>query len=153
MTPVRPVRNKTVHLLWNRLDPQVGAEWEFISDVRFPFPELDGELCPDLALIPREEEAKNLAEYPPDLIEIAVEIVSPSSVRRDYEDKAGFCAVAGIPLYVLFDPYRAVCVQMWSPEAGAYLRREERPYEGEVVLPSPMGGLVVDTARLPVDPG
>ncbi|MFW5419070.1 Uma2 family endonuclease [Nocardiopsis sp. CNT-189] len=153
MSPVRPAHNKTMRLLWNQLDPQVGAEWEFVSDVKFPFPELDSELCPDLALIPREEEAKNLAEYPPDLIEIAVEIVSPSSVRRDYEDKAGFYAVAGIPLYVLFDPYRAVCVQMWSPESGAYLRREERPYEGEVVLPSSMGGLAVDTARLPVDPG
>lgn len=42
---------------------------------------------------------------------------------------------------------------MGSPEAGAYLRREERPYGGEVVLPSSLGGLTVDTARLPVDPG
>src|SRR5690606_9266691 len=94
---------------------------------------------------------------PPDPTEGAVEIVSPGSVRRDYEEKAGFYAVAGIPLYLIFDPYRAVCVRMGSPEAGAYLRREERPYGGEVVLPSSLrsslGGLTVDTARLPVDPG
>ncbi|MFC7745147.1 hypothetical protein ACFQXA_36070 [Nocardiopsis composta] len=64
LDPVRPVHNKAMHLLWKQLGPQVGAEWEFISDVRFPFPELDSELCPDLALIPQEEEAKNLAEYP-----------------------------------------------------------------------------------------
>lgn len=65
MSPVRPVHTKTMVRLWRQLETMVGPEWEFISDVRSPFPEHDSELCPDLALIPRAEADRNLPEYPP----------------------------------------------------------------------------------------
>ncbi|QVQ53018.1 Uma2 family endonuclease [Spiractinospora alimapuensis] len=152
MKPVRPVHNKTLRLVWNALAGQLDAGWEFVSDVRVPSVELDSELCPDLALIPAAEEAKNLAEYPPDLIEIAIEVVSPSSVRHDYEDKAGFHATAGIPLYVLFDPYRAACTWLWTPQAGEYQDRQRRTYGAVARLSSTLGELTVDTGTHPTDP-
>jgi Uma2 family endonuclease len=84
LNPRRPTCGATVHQLWRTLRLQVTAEWGFISDVAVPFQD-DAEFCPDLAVIPKAEAAKNLSAYSPELIELAIEVVSPSSVRNDYE--------------------------------------------------------------------
>ncbi|MFF7713370.1 Uma2 family endonuclease [Streptomyces sp. NPDC007988] len=85
--------------MWNALEAQLSDEWDFISDVTIPFDDAN-EFCPDLAVIPRAESDKNLSAYSPDLIELAVEVVSPGSVRNDYEIKDRAYARRGIPHYI-----------------------------------------------------
>ncbi len=111
MSPVKPHHAQTIRLVWNLLEAQVETEWGFISDVAVPFDDAN-EFCPDLAVIPEAEVSKNLSAYGPELIELVVEVVSPSSVRNDYEIKDTAYARRGIPHYLIFDPYRRQCVTL-----------------------------------------
>lgn len=151
MSPVKPFHASTIRLLWNGLETQLPAEWAIVSDVAFPFNE-GNEFCPDLAVIPAAEETKNLGAYPPDLIEVAFEVVSQSSVRNDYEVKNRRYAAQGIPNYLIFDPYQAHCVTLWNPGPDGYLGRDTIPYGKTVTVDSPLGRLEFDTTGLPVDP-
>ncbi|MBG0853333.1 Uma2 family endonuclease [Streptomyces spinoverrucosus] len=150
-SPVTPFHNKTIQMLWTLLEAQLGQEWGFISDVAIPFSG-DFELCPDLALIPAAEQNRNLTCYPPELIELAVEVVSPSSVRTDYEVKYRQYAARGIPNYLIFDPQEAHLVTLWNPGADGYLGRDMIPYGGKITVDTTVRRLTIDTDRLPVDP-
>ncbi|MFE9478250.1 Uma2 family endonuclease [Streptomyces spororaveus] len=151
ISPLKPHHARTIRLLWNVLEAQVSADWGFISDVAVPF-NGDNEFCPDLAVIPAAEADKNLSAYSPDLIELAVEVVSPSSVRNDYEVKDRAYARRGIPHYLIFDPYRAECTTLWNPGPDGYRGRDTLPYGGEVTVETGIGKIVIDTSGLPVDP-
>ncbi|MGW6689582.1 Uma2 family endonuclease [Streptomyces sp. NPDC054961] len=152
MSPLKPHHARTIRLLWNTLEAQIPAEWGFISDVAVPF-DGDNEFCPDLAVIPAAEADRNLSSYPPDLVELAVEVVSPSSVRHDYEVKDRAYARRGIPHYLIFDPYKAHCTTLWNPGPDGYRGRDVIPYGETVIVESGIGKLLMDTAALPVDPG
>lgn len=151
MSPLKPHHNETIWALWSALKPQMSTEWGFLSDVAIPF-DGDNEFCPDLAVIPAAEVSKNLSAYPPDLVEFAIEVVSPSSVRNDYEVKDRAYARRGIPNYLIFDPYKAQCTTLWNPGPDGYRGRDVIPYGETVVVETGLGKLTVDTSALPVDP-
>ncbi|MEU6705094.1 Uma2 family endonuclease [Streptomyces wuyuanensis] len=150
-SPVEPHHAKTIRAVWNALEAQLSDEWDFISDVTIPFDDAN-EFCPDLAVIPRAESEKNLSAYSPDLIELAVEVVSPGSVRNDYEIKDRAYARRGIPHYLVFDPYKAQCLTLWNPGPDGYRGRDTLPYGKTVVVETGIGRLTLDTGELPVDP-
>lgn len=151
MSPLKPHHGRTIRLLWNDLEAQLGPEWGFLTDVAIPF-DGDNEFCPDLAVVPAVEADRNLSAYPPDLVELAVEVVSRGSVRNDYEVKDRAYARRGIPHYLIFDPYKAHCVTLWNPGPEGYRGRDTIPYGGEVTVETGIGKLVIDTSGLPVDP-
>ncbi|MEU5808172.1 Uma2 family endonuclease [Streptomyces sp. NPDC047718] len=151
MSPVKPHHNETIWDVRDLLKPQLSLEWAFISDVAVPFDEIN-EFCPDLAVIPDVERRKNRSAYSPDLIELAVEVVSPSSRRNDYEVKPRAYARRGIPHYLVFDPYEAHCVMFWNPGPGGYRGTDTIAYGGTVVVETGIGKLTIDTSALPVDP-
>lgn len=150
--PLRPFHAQTIMRLWTQLEPQLGPEWGFISDVAIPFSN-EFEFCPDLAVIPEAEKNRNLISYPPDLVELAIEVVSPSSVRNDYEVKNKQYAARGIPNYLIFDPRTGQLVTLWNPGSDGYLGRDTLPYGSEITVETKLGCLTVDSGRLPVDPG
>ncbi|MFG2341749.1 Uma2 family endonuclease [Streptomyces yangpuensis] len=151
MSPLKPHHGRTIRLLWNDLEAQLGPEWGFLSDVAIPF-DGENEFCPDLAVVPAVEADRNLSAYPPDLVELAVEVVSRGSIRNDYEVKDRAYARRGIPHYLIFDPYEAHCVTLWNPGPDGYRGRDTIPYGGEVTVETGIGKLVIDTSGLPVDP-
>lgn len=152
MSPLKPHHARTIRLLWNTLEAQLSSEWGFISDVAVPF-DGDNEFCPDLAVVPEAEADRNLSAYPPDLVELVIEVVSPSSVRNDYEVKDRAYARRGIPHYLIFDPYKAQCTTLWNPGPDGYRGRDVIPYGETVTVETGIGKVAVDTAELPVDPG
>ncbi|MEV6942286.1 Uma2 family endonuclease [Streptomyces sp. NPDC051172] len=151
MSPLRPFHNETIVRLWMQLEVQLGGEWAFISDVAIPFSD-EFEFCPDLAVIPSAEKNRNLTAYSPDLIELAIEVVSPSSVRNDYEVKNKQYAARGIPNYLIFDPRDGHLVTFWNPGPDGYQGRDTFPYGGQATVETKIGRLIIDTAPLPVDP-
>ncbi|GAA4660455.1 Uma2 family endonuclease [Streptomyces chumphonensis] len=152
MSPVRPYHLETIVALWTALKPQLPDGLALMGDVSVPIDE-EFEFCPDLAVIPAAEKDKNLTQYSPELIDFAAEVVSPTSVRNDYEVKNVQYARAGIPVYLIFDPYQAHCVTMWNPGPDGYRGRDTFPYGGTVSVETPVGKLSFDTAVLPVDRG
>ncbi|OII61895.1 hypothetical protein BJP40_30105 [Streptomyces sp. CC53] len=151
MSPVKPHHNETIWEVRDALKPQLPDGWGFISDVAIPFDE-SNEFCPDLAVIPKGEVRKNLSAYSPELLELAVEVVSPSSVRNDYEVKVRAYAARGIPHYLIFDPYKAHCMTFWNPGPEGYLGRDVIAYGGKAVVDTGLGRFTIDTSGFPVDP-
>ncbi|WP_406494581.1 Uma2 family endonuclease [Streptomyces sp. NBC_01604] len=151
MNPVRPVHGKSIQRLWSIVEDQLPPGWALVSDVAFPFDDAN-EFCPDLAVIPAEAEAENRSEYSPDLIEFVAEVVSPSSIRRDYEVKPRWYASRGIANYLVLDPLKGHCVTMWNPGPDGYRGRDTIPYGTDLTVDSSLGKLTVATAGLPVDP-
>lgn len=149
--PLRPHHAGTVFAAWKALGPQLGPEWDVVSDVAFPLDE-DNEFCPDLAVIPAREANRNAIAYPPDLIELVVEVASQGSIRRDYEVKPGRCASRGIANYLILDPMNGHAVTMWNPGPDGYRGRDTIPYGPDLTIDSPLGKLKIPTAGLPVDP-
>jgi Uma2 family endonuclease len=66
--------------------------------------------------------------YPADLIEVAIEVVSPTNARNDYKVKDERYAAEGIANYLIFDPYRAQCITLWNPGPDGYRGRDTIPY-------------------------
>lgn len=150
-SPVTPHHGGTIHRVWSAVEPQLGQRWGGMSDVVFPFDE-ENEFCPDLAVIPAPEVAKNESAYPPDLIELVIEVVSRGSIRRDYEIKPRWYASRGIANYLVFDPLKGHVVTMWNPGPDGYRGRDTIPYGPDLTVDSPLGKLTVPTAALLVDP-
>ncbi len=151
MSPLRPHHAETIWQVMSALKKQLSKEWGLTSDVAFPFDDAHM-LCPDLAVIPKNEVDQNFGQYPPDLIELVIEIVSPSSVRNDYQVKDRAYAAAGIQNYLIFDPYQAHCTTLWNPAKDGYQGRDRIPYGTPVTVTSPLGTLTFETEGLPVDP-
>ncbi|MGV9567467.1 Uma2 family endonuclease [Streptomyces sp. NPDC003480] len=151
MNPVRPFHGKTIQRVWALLEEQLPSGWALVSDVAFPFDDAN-EFCPDIAVIPAEAEAENRTAYPPDLIEFVAEVVSPESVRRDYEVKPRRYASQGIANYLVLDPLEGHVVTMWNPGPDGYRGRDTVPYGPDLTVDSPLGKLTLATGRLPVDP-
>ncbi|MDJ1138374.1 Uma2 family endonuclease [Streptomyces iconiensis] len=150
MSPVSLERIRTfrrvTELLDARLDPELGLE--AVGEIEFQHPEWDTPRSPDVVLWSPVDTPKRGAE----LIELAGEIVSPSSVENDYLAKTAAYAAAGIPVYLILDPYtrRALCYS--RPADGAYRSREEFSYGEALTLPLPSGPVELDTGILPTAP-
>ncbi|MFF4043963.1 Uma2 family endonuclease [Streptomyces sp. NPDC001816] len=86
------------------------------------------------------------------MIKLVLEVVSPESIRRDYEVKPRWYASRGIANYLVLDPLRGHVVTMWNPAPDDYLGRDTISYGPELTVVSPLGKLTVPTSRLPVDP-
>ena len=114
--PVRPFHGRTITRLWVDLEDQLPDGWSLVTDVAFPF-DGDNGFCPGLAVIPSEAEAEaeNSGSYQAGLIEFVAQVVSPSSIRRDYEVKPLWYAARGIANYPVFDPLRGQLVTTWNP--------------------------------------
>lgn len=150
-SPVKPHHAETIRLVWNTLRDQVPEEWGFTSDVAFPFDDAN-EFCPDVAIIPAEEVAKNEGAYSPDLIELVIEVVSQGSIRRDYKIKPRWYASRGIANYLVFDPLQGHVMTLWNPGPDGYRGQDTVAYGPDLTVDSPLGKLTIATDRLPVDP-
>ncbi|MFJ7783714.1 Uma2 family endonuclease [Streptomyces albidoflavus] len=83
-----------------------------------------------------------------------VEVVSRSSVDRDYGDKRSIYAAGGAPGYLIVDPMAAQCVLLTEP----YGEGEQADYGVEQTfsfgldVPVPLLGVELETAEFPTLP-
>jgi Uma2 family endonuclease len=85
------------------------------------------------------------------LLEVAFEVVSPTSRIRDYEMKPAAYAQAGIPVYVIADPYDAQLVVFSDPHGREYASRRAYRYGEQAEIPGSFP-LTIDTSELQADP-
>jgi Uma2 family endonuclease len=151
MSPLLFVHNMTLHRLMTQLDGQLPRDLLYVSDVLTPFPGEGHEFCPDIAVVPKAVAESNKPITSPGLIEVAIEIISKATRDVDYEVKVGVYARAGIPEYVIFDPYTRKVTRYARPTDGKYMLREIVSY-GDAVELETAYPLVFQTDVLPVDP-
>lgn len=149
LSPTRAFHLGTIFELLRQITPQLPPDMWFAGDNVTPFPGAS-ELCPDIILLPRAEYEKNSAVYPVEVIEAAFEVVSPATRARDYGLKVDAYAEAGIPVYVIADPYAARLTVHWDPAGGEYANRRRVAYGDTVDVPGKLP-FTLDTAMLPAE--
>jgi Uma2 family endonuclease len=134
--PPTPRHQRIARRLFRQLLEQESAEWEAVYEeyVRLG---TDGRQ-PDLALLRRDApEPRTTYGRPPEVFGLVVEVVSPTSRRRDRLHKMTEYADAGIPHYWLVETDPDVEVIAFELVEGAY--RESGRLVGRAGhLPGPM---------------
>ncbi|GAA2091738.1 Uma2 family endonuclease [Actinomadura alba] len=103
---------------------------------------------PDLFICPADESTHREWLLDAKNVLLAVEVVSPSSRRDDYEVKRAGYAQSEIPLYLIVDPRESMITLFAGPSARGYLRSVAVPIGDKLDLPEPFG-IVLDTATMP----
>lgn len=150
LSPLRASHLQTIYCILKQLEPQLPPELSFTGDSITPFAAEDSELCPDLAFVPKAETDKNAAVFAAELIELAIEVVSPTTARRDYDLKPGVYGRAGIPVYLIADPYRAELTIYSRPGGDGYRSKLVVSY-GEVATIPTEPAMTLDTSSLPAE--
>jgi Uma2 family endonuclease len=122
----------------------VGAELEL--------PPARDRIEPDLVILRDAGQLPNLESLRPlSHVLLVVEVISPSSIREDREDKPRSCARAGIPLYLLIDRLVApmTVTLLREPGKDGYVKRDAVEFGGKLNIPDPFA-LTLDTSTLPL---
>lgn len=116
-------------------------------------PEASEYAIPDLMVVDRKELLRARPILPASVVDMAVEVVSPSTPRKDREILPEVYASWGIPLYMVIDPrYGALAVHS-GLVGGEYRLKGTYRFSEPVPLPSPLEGLTLATSELPRYPG
>ncbi|MFJ9242572.1 Uma2 family endonuclease [Streptomyces sp. NPDC101776] len=93
--------------------PRTG--WRRLQTQRVAIPEEPNEPQPDLVVIERGTGPDRRRLMPAGAATLLVEVVSTSSVHRDYSVKCSIYAAAEVPGYLIIDPVMAQCVLLTEP--------------------------------------
>ncbi|MER5868991.1 Uma2 family endonuclease [Streptomyces sp. NPDC002044] len=110
-----------------------------------------GLYIPDLAVVPRDVVQCKGNSVPADAAELVVEITSKWNASNDRVAKLAGYAAAGVPLYLLIDPYvsGSPTVHLYGdPQDGTYRLLSVAKFGDPVRLPGPFD-LTLDTSLFP----
>ncbi|MFH9072801.1 Uma2 family endonuclease [Streptomyces alboflavus] len=146
MSPVTPAHYRTQQQIDRQLRDQAGDA--VLGEIEFAHPEWERTRSPDVLVWHGDEEDE--APYDAEAIDLAVEIVSPSSVENDYVIKPHAYAVAGIAACLVLDPYTQSWTLFTDPAPRGYRERATGPYGKALAIEVGERNLSVDTAPLPI---
>ncbi|WP_030815820.1 Uma2 family endonuclease [Streptomyces sp. NRRL S-337] len=121
---------------WHRLQTQ---DIDVLSEISEP--------QPDLVVLERDSAPESGRLMPSGVVTMLVEVVSRTSVDRDYGIKRSIYAAGKVPAYLIIDPIVAHCVLLTQPVGvgdEADYRTQQITKFGEP-LPLPLLGLELDT--------
>jgi Uma2 family endonuclease len=120
-------------------------EYGFFENLTCQEPEID-RYIPDLGVWPVDYiDSDEDWVFSAEQCAFAAEVTSPGQTKRDYSKAAGY-ARSRVPVYLIVDRARRVCVVLTEPEGGVYKNRHEEPFGKPVTLP--LGTPVtIDTSR------
>ncbi|MGV9281668.1 Uma2 family endonuclease [Streptomyces sp. NPDC003730] len=107
------------------------------------------EPVPDLVVLTRDALPGSGRLLPSGLMTLVVEVVSKTSVIRDYTVKRSIYAAGRVPAYLVVDPIMAQCVLFTVPVGD----RDDADYQAQLTvkfgdpLPLEMLGLEIDTSE------
>ncbi|MGY1453363.1 Uma2 family endonuclease [Streptomyces sp. SS8] len=120
MTPQRWTHWRIIRKVLRQLEDQFGLDAEIGSDVRIDFPGHLNGFAPDLVKITEGAVPDAQDRYSPDDVELVVEVLSRSTAANDHGPKLKAYAAAGVPAYLIVDPYGARCHLHTHPKDGGY---------------------------------
>lgn len=90
------------------------------SDVRIDYPGHLNGLCSDVTLVKEGASLseKGLWEYQD--VEFVAEVISKDTAKNDFGPKKDAYAAAGVPVYLIVDPYQGECHLYTDPKDGSY---------------------------------
>lgn len=134
---VAEVQDQIPRRRWTRLQTQ---DLDIVKEASEP--------VPDLVVAAPEVLPASGRLLPSGLVTMVVEVVSKTSVDRDYGVKRSIYAAGGVPVYLIVDPIMAQCVLLTDPvgegERADYKGQEKSKFGDP--LPLDALGVVLDTS-------
>ncbi|MEW1721280.1 Uma2 family endonuclease [Streptomyces sp. NPDC093109] len=144
--------NSTAYLLLLRLASVIPGNWRVFQTQEAAVPGRKGLYIPDLMVASQADRSAPGEIFPASRAKLVVEITSRGNAHHDRIAKAHGYAQAGVPLYLLLDPWASdspTATLYGDPEGGTYRMLETVAYGGKLTLPAPFD-LAIDTAEFPV---
>ncbi|MFV8184314.1 Uma2 family endonuclease [Streptomyces sp. AF1B] len=121
------------------------------SDVRIDFPgHLNGFAC-DLAAMAERSVKDSKGRWRYQDIEFVTEVISRDTADNDYGPKKDVYAAAGVPVYLIVDPYTGEWHLHTLPKDGKYHSEVRFPFGEDIDLTGTPVGLVLSTDDFPRD--
>ncbi|MFH8990722.1 Uma2 family endonuclease [Streptomyces sp. NPDC017940] len=151
------------------MTPQRATHWEIIwkivtqltnrfpqrrvfSDVRIDYPGDHNGLCSDVTLLAEGAQADDEGRWRWQDVEFVAEVISRGTGMNDYGPKKTAYATAGVPLYLIADPYQGSVHVYAQPKSGDYAETwPPVPFGTDIDLTQTPLGLTLGTADFPRD--
>ncbi|MEV7871325.1 Uma2 family endonuclease [Streptomyces sp. NPDC088124] len=144
--------NSTADSVQRLLYAVIPSDWRIFQTQEAAVPGRKGLYIPDLMVAAEEDRPVPGELFPVSRAKLVVEITSRSNANHDRIAKAHGYAQAGVPLYLLLDPWVSdspTATLYGEPEGGTYRTLQAVEYGGKLTLPAPFD-LAIDTSELPV---
>ncbi|MER6035391.1 Uma2 family endonuclease [Streptomyces sp. NPDC001835] len=150
------------------MSPQRDTHWEIIadiyeqlrvkyprkrvkSDVRIDYPGHLNGFATDVTVMSEGAARTEDGRWDCGDVEFVAEVVSRGTATNDYGPKKAAYAEAGVPVYVIADPYRGECHVLTHPKDGRYALEVKADFGEELDLTGTPVGLVLKTGEFPRD--
>lgn len=151
VVPQRNVHWQNIRGILHALEDRFGRDALIMTDVRIDFPGYRNGFCPDMAKFRDGAEPNEEGRWRYEDIEFIAEVISRGTGMNDYGPKQTTYAEAGVPVYLIVDPYVGRCHIYTNPKNGEYLTESKADFGDKVDLTHTLLGLTIDTAKFPRD--
>ncbi|MFE0188996.1 Uma2 family endonuclease [Streptomyces sp. NPDC058989] len=148
MTPQRDVHWTTIRRIVRALEDRFGMDVPVMSDVRIDFPGKENGFCPDVLKL-ADDAKKDRGRWRHQDIEFVAEVISRGTAANDYGPKKTIYAEAGIPVYMIADPYIGRCRVFTHPQDGEYRIDTTLAYGLPIDLTKTIVDLTISTEGFP----
>ncbi|MEU0810965.1 Uma2 family endonuclease [Streptomyces sp. NPDC005970] len=121
------------------------------SDVRIDYPGHLNGFATDVTLIAEEAVKDSKGNWRYQDVEFVAEVISKRTGMNDYGSKKTTYATAGVPVYLIADPYTGRCRLHTQPKDGEYQAEVTVPFGSELDLTDTVVGLTLKTDEFPRD--
>ncbi|MGW7398778.1 Uma2 family endonuclease [Streptomyces cyaneofuscatus] len=149
MSPQRDTHWRIILAILKQLLPRF-AEDRLLSDVRIDFGEGNG-FAPDLVKLFDKAAKDSHGRWLPEHVEFVAEVISKGTAAADYGPKKAAYAAAGVPVFLIVDPYVGRCLLHSEPKDGDYHKKLVVDFGLDVDLTGTSMGLVLKTDAFPRD--
>ncbi|GAA3841368.1 Uma2 family endonuclease [Streptomyces phyllanthi] len=148
--------------------PQRDTHWEIIadiyeqlrakyprkrvkSDVRIDYPGHLNGFASDVTVMAEGAAKDSRGLWQHQDVEFVAEVISRSTAANDYDAKKTAYALAGVPVYLIADPYQGRCRVYTHPKDGDYATETKASFGDDVDLTDTVVGLTLKTDEFPRD--
>ncbi|MFB6718409.1 MULTISPECIES: Uma2 family endonuclease [unclassified Streptomyces] len=150
MSPQRDIHWRIILALIRQLLSRYGEE-QLTSDVRFDFPGRLNGLAPDVVALAEGAAHDAKGRYRYQDIEFVAEVISKDTAANDYGPKKATYATAGVPVYVIADPYTGTWHLHTLPKDDEYRSVLSLDFGTPIDLTDTVVGLTLQTDTFPRD--
>ncbi|MFI8088386.1 Uma2 family endonuclease [Streptomyces sp. NPDC086080] len=150
MAPQRDTRWEIIANIYDQLRVKYPRK-RVKSDVRIDYPGHLNGFASDVTLLAEGAAKNGKGLWRFEDVEFIAEVISRSTAGNDYGPKKDTYAAAGVPVYLIVDPYTGEWHLHTLPEDGKYHASVRFGFGSEVDLTGTVVGLVLKTDEFPRD--
>ncbi|KAB2588837.1 Uma2 family endonuclease [Streptomyces arboris] len=150
MSPQRDTHWEIIRRIVRALEDRFGMDVKALSDVRMDFGEGNG-FAPDVMKLFDKAAKNSHGRWLPEHVEFVAEVISKGTAAADYGPKKAAYAAAGVPVFLIVDPYVGRCLLHSEPKDGDYHKKLVVDFGLDVDLTDTSMDLVLKTDAFPRD--